>query len=294
MSDTPAYAAWRAEKLANYPRSVAEIRVAVGDLSHPSPDEQARIRRNCQRAGVALYRSYRDVPAGSHAVGSERRAVQQFASAFALGGIEAHRSADTDGIVAIEVSAEPGRRNFVPYSTRALNWHTDGYYNQPHEPIRTMLLHCVRPAASGGENALLDPEIVYLRLRDTNPALVAALMHPAAMTIPESVEEDATVRPISTGPVFLFDDTATRLTMRYTARTRSIHWRDDADTKAAVALLHHLLVEEQEPLILRHRLEAGEGLLTNNVLHTRSAFAEDPHAGRLMLRARYHEAIAWP
>jgi hypothetical protein len=41
-----------------------------------------------------------------------------------------------------------------------------------------MLLHCVRPAASGGVNRLLDPELAYIALRDAVPALVRALMQP--------------------------------------------------------------------------------------------------------------------
>ncbi len=292
LADRPAYAAWREAKLAGHPTRVADLRVPVADLANPDVAERAQIADLCRRAGMAIHVTASTRRDDAQAGETSRHALKQFARAFELGLLEDHRSAESDGIVAIEVSEDGGKRGFVPYSTRALNWHTDGYYNQPQEPIRAMILHCVRPAAEGGENALLDPEIAYIRLRDTNPDLIAAMMHPEAMTIPESVEDDGRTRPTSTGPVFLFDETGTRLTMRYTARTRSIHWRDDADTKAAVALLHHLLVEEQEPLILRARLEAGEGIVCNNVLHTRTTFVDDPTAGRLLLRARYHERIA--
>ena len=51
------------------------------------------------------------------------------------------------------------------------------------------MLHCVSPAADGGENGLLDPEIAYLRLRDENPEFIRALMAPDAMTIPANTEE---------------------------------------------------------------------------------------------------------
>ena len=154
-----------------------------------------------------------------------------------------------------------------------------------------MLLHCVRPAKEGGINALLDPDIIYIRLRDKNPALVAAMMHPEAMTIPESVEEDGSVRSVSKGPVFLIDD-AGRLTVRYTARTRNIIWRDDEDTQAAVAYLNRLLTHEEEELIIKYKMAAGEGLLSNNVLHTRTAFENIETARRLLYRVRYRERIA--
>ena len=51
-------------------------------------------------------------------------------------------------------------------TSRAIRWHTDGYYNPPERQIRAMILHCVRTAASGGENRVFDHELAYLALRD--------------------------------------------------------------------------------------------------------------------------------
>jgi hypothetical protein len=79
--------------------------------------------------------------------------------------------------------------------------------------------------------------------------------------------------------------------MRYTARTRSIAWKLDAATLAAVAALEHLLASDT-PHIFKGRLEPGMGLLCNNVLHDRSAFSDDPsHPPRLLYRARYLDRI---
>lgn len=292
LDNNPGYARWREWKLDSYPRDLSACRVAVADFARPSRAEVAALTEFCQIANMAIYATP-DLPTvvgeGSGEVAG--RLLRQFASAFELGVVEDHRSAGEDGIVAIEVTEQQSKRGFIPYTTKALNWHTDGYYNALDDSIRAMVLHCVRPARAGGENALLDPEIVYIRLRDQSRALVAAMMHPEAMTIPEAQEEDGRVRPVSTGPVFIVDGDG-RLTMRYTARARNVVWRDDADTRAAVALIERLLVREEEPLILKYRLGAGEGLLCNNVLHTRTAFENDDGVGRLMLRARYRERIA--
>jgi hypothetical protein len=57
-----------------------------------------------------------------------------------------------------------------------------------------MVLHCVRPAASGGVNRLLDPELAYIALRDADPAHGAALMQPDAMTIPARTDDDGVAR----------------------------------------------------------------------------------------------------
>ena len=55
-----------------------------------------------------------------------------------------------------------------------------------------MGLHCISPARVGGENALMDPEIAYILLREENPDFIRALMHPQAMEIPAIAETHAT------------------------------------------------------------------------------------------------------
>lgn len=291
LSDAATYAAWRERKLAEYPKSAADLVVEVERLGTLSESEKARCIELCRRANMAVYS-----PRVSAAVPDDaetRRAIRALAATFGLGLVEDHRSAETDGLVAIEVTDKQSKRGFIPYSTKPISWHTDGYYNAQGEEILAMLLHCARAASEGGENALLDPEIAYIRLRDRSPALVAAMLHQEAMTIPESIEEDGSVRPTSTGPVFFIDRETHNLAMRYTARARNISWRDDADTLAAVSELDRLLRQEEEPLILKHRLSPGQGLVCNNVLHTRTGFANAEQApGRLLYRARYRRRIA--
>ncbi|MEK7840286.1 MAG: taurine catabolism dioxygenase TauD, partial [Pseudomonadota bacterium] len=82
-----------------------------------------------------------------------------------------------------------------------------------------------------------------------------------------------------------------RLHMRYTARSRSIVWKGDARTHAAVAALEALLAADG-PHVFRYRLASGEGLLCNNVLHNREAFEDAQGATRLLYRARYYDRIA--
>jgi alpha-ketoglutarate-dependent taurine dioxygenase len=217
--------------------------------------------------------------------------VARLGASLGLHRLDGNLCADGDGISAIQVRDQGRHTGYIPYSNRRLSWHTDGYYNPPERRVRAWLLHCVRPAASGGENALLDPELAYIRLRDRDPALVAALMHPRAMTIPANREGGEEWRGEQSGPVFVVDAESGHLHMRYTARKRNIAWRDDAATRAAVAALEALL--EDDPHVLRGRLEAGEGLVSNNVLHNRAGFEDDPASGRvrLLYRARYYDRI---
>jgi alpha-ketoglutarate-dependent taurine dioxygenase len=200
--------------------------------------------------------------------------------------------ADEDSITSLRVVPASGGTNYIPYTSRALNWHTDGYYNTPDQQVRAIVMHCMQDAASGGENRLLDPEIAYLLLRDQNPDYARALMQPDAMTIPANVEAGSEIRAARSGPVFTVEKHSGSLHMRYTARTRSIIWKDDRDTRMAIGFLTELLAGDS-PCTFSHRLRAGQGIICNNVLHSRSAFADAADTGkvRLMYRARYHDRI---
>ena len=184
------------------------------------------------------------------------------------------------------------RGEFIPYTDRAIGWHTDGYYYPEARRILAMILHCVRPAAVGGETALLDHELVYIALRDESPALLRALMHPRAMTIPAREDDGSVARAAQSGPVFSVVEgpAGPHLHMRYTARTRSIEWRDDPLTRDAASTLVGMMDGALEGT-LHLTLQPGMGLVGHNVLHARSAFRDDPHAPRLLYRARYLDGV---
>ncbi|HSW24265.1 MAG TPA: TauD/TfdA family dioxygenase, partial [Burkholderiaceae bacterium] len=190
------------------------------------------------------------------------------------------------------------RGGFIPYTDRPIKWHTDGYYHPQQRLIRAMVLHCVRPARSGGVNALLDHELAYIALRDASPRWLRALMANDAMTIPGRDDDAGVARAAQSGPVFSVDPHDRTLHMRYTSRTRSIEWKADAVTHEAVAFLERF-VNDDNPFVLRVRLEAGMGIVANNVLHDRSGFTDDAASPRLLYRARYLDRIGqsdmpWP
>lgn len=285
LANEAAYRRWRDWKLASYPAAAAALVVEVYDPRNPSPAEAAELLRICRKANLAIYRSR----LGSLA---DKDIPRKLGERFGLTRLDSNLLADEDSISSIEMVPGKSGRGYIPYSNRRLLWHTDGYYNPDAHRVRAFVLHCVQPAADGGENALLDPEIAYIRLRDADAGHVRALMAPDAMTIPPNTEEGAR-RPASIGPVFAIDSTGGNLHMRYTARTRSIVWKDDAATHAAAQALEQLLADAS-PYVFRHRLAAGEGLLCNNVLHNRTVFMDDVDKGvrRLLYRARYHDRIA--
>jgi len=286
LPDPGAYRRWREAKLARAPRAWQDLVVDVADPRRLSAAERQGLLQRCADTNMAIYRSARTEP--------DKGIITAVARQLGLSRLDGNWLADEDGITPIAVDrSRADRQAFIPYTDRPIQWHTDGYYQPLSRPVQAMLLHCVRSAANGGCNTLMDHEMAYVALRDADPDWVRALMAPDAMTIPAREDEDGVARAEQRGPVFSVDTCHGSLHMRYTARTRSIVWKDDAATRSAVAFLRELL-QTDAANVFRVRLEPGMGLVCNNVLHARSAFADDPAHPRLLYRARYLDRIAAP
>jgi alpha-ketoglutarate-dependent taurine dioxygenase len=282
LANDGAYRAWRDRKLASAPATTGELLVAVSDPAKLSTAERRALAERCERANMAVYAA----PPRSDGASDVPR---QIGIQLGLHTLDVNYLADDDGITPLAATDTGPRSGFIPYTNRAIRWHTDGYYNPPERRIRAMILHCVQRAEQGGENRVFDHELAYIALRDADPTYVAALMQDDAMTIPARSEEGEVARGDQSGPVFTVTADG-RLHMRYTARTRSIAWKDDPAVHAATAALLHLL--ETDPRVLRLRLEPGMGLVCNNVLHDRSAFTDSAAHRRLILRGRFYEPVA--
>lgn len=281
LNNADGYLRWREQKLAMAPTSINELIVEVRDPRALTPSEHAALAERVRRCNMAIY--------ASTVLEEDSEIPRLLGRQFALHRLDANWLAGEDGVTAIRVINDGTRQHYIPYTDRPIKWHTDGYYNPPERQILAMALHFVRPAASGGDTRLMDHEMAYLLLRDENPAYIAALSASDAMTIPPREDEYDGVRDAQNGPVFSLNRDGS-LHMRYTARTRSIEWKQDTSTQAAVAALTRLLASDT-PHIFQGRVESGMGLLCNNVLHERSAFTDDPAHPRLIYRARYLDRI---
>jgi alpha-ketoglutarate-dependent taurine dioxygenase len=272
LEDGRAYRAWRDRKLSRYPARIEVIELR--DPRNLDVSEREALVECCARANMAIYRS--------PATQEDKEIPRRLGLQLGLENLERGISSITPDRDALG--------EFIPYTNRAIGWHTDGYYNPAPRRIRAMTLHCVRDALEGGESALMDHELAYILLRDENPEHVRALSAPDALTIPPRLEGEAVARPAETGPVFSVDEPAGALHMRYTARGVNIAWKDDPATSAARGALERILADS--PYVLRRRLEPGMGIVCNNVLHARSAFRDAPQHRRLLYRARYYDRVA--
>lgn len=281
------YQKWREWKLSVYPETAKDIVVEIDDPFNLTAGEKQQVQASFLKANMAIYTIKYTLDF------TDKRIVEKIGSSFGLKRLDSNLCADNDSITSLEHIEGGRKQGYIPYSNLKLSWHTDGYYNLPDEQIRGVILHCARQAEKGGENALVDHEMLYIHLRDRDPAYISALMEPSAMTIPANIENGIKIREAQAGPVFSIDSISGALHMRYSARKRNIEWADNQATREAVELLDEFLASDS-PWILKHRLQPGQGLICNNVLHNRTAFEDGANetSHRLIFRGRYFDRIA--
>lgn len=280
-----AYQAWREQKLHQYPRNITDIKVSLADVDHITQAEIQRLTRVCAKTNTVIYQCLTPL--------ENKDQLRNLGQKLGLQRLDENICADEDGISGLQVSQGGTRHEgYIPYTNKPINWHTDGYYNQPEHTIRAMILHCVSDSAQGGDNAILDHEILYILMRDNNPDMVREMMQSDVMTIPANIENGVLVREAQTGPVFSIDPLSGNLHMRYTARKRSIEWKQNDLVKQATSFIDELF-EQGSEYIIRYRLNPGEGIISNNALHNRTGFEDDSETNkhRLIYRARYFDRV---
>lgn len=253
-----------------------------------SDDQIKAIQQKVDRYNFALYR----VDSGDEFDSVD---LNRLGQSLGLRQLDANLCAGEDLISVITDTSASSAGNqakarYIPYSNKALNWHTDGYYNPVHQRVLAFILHCQHQAEIGGENILIDPDMIYLFLRRLNPEYIAALSRGDVMRIPENRQDGVCIREETASSVFQPSADYTRLAMRYSRRKKHIHWQDDDLTQAALNELSNLL-DTGSNWRIEVRLKAGEGIISNNVLHCRRQFTDGAGAKRLFLRARYYNAI---
>jgi len=276
------YETWRDAKLANYQAKPESVFVGINDPFRLSSAEKTAITNNCRHNGLSFIRV---APCDN-----TRQAINCLNSQLGLVDFDQHLCAEDDGLVVIEDTHAKKKGGYVPYTNKALNWHTDGYYNQMDSLVSAFSLYCIRPATEGGENQWIDPEMLYIHFRELNPDIISALSQPKVLTIPARRDGNKIVRETSVGPVFFMEKGSQKAKMRFTQRKRNIDWLESKDVSDALLELNDFLSGDSE-IHHQYRLAAGEGLVCNNVLHNRSAFVDNAQQKRKLLRGRYKNSV---
>lgn len=280
LTDSSMYGSWRENKLVFEKPLLSDVRVSIDDPYRLGDTEKHAILKRCTNYNLSIY-ELNDVTV------TDKSLVRAMGEQLDLLRLDANLRSDEDSVSSLEVKAQAGNM-YIPYTDKPLSWHTDGYYNTLDNQINTIVMHCASPAADGGITSLLDHEILYIKLRDENPDYIQALMHPQAMTIPDNLEAGKVIRAEQAGPVFSLKPDG-RLHMRFSARKRNIIWRDTDETHAAVAMINEYMADENN--ILKVALQAGQGVICNNVLHNRSGFIDSETQKRLLYRARFYDFL---
>jgi len=251
------------------------------DVHHQ--DDKAVLMQLCDtvgQTGFALY-SWSDTPIDVPI------AVTRLLKSLSLRNPDQGVIREGDELSLLQDLSGTAKGKFPPYQSRHMNWHTDGYYNEPKNSVRCFTLHCVEPAAEGGALLLMDDTFLVLTLLRENPNLVAQLCHPQAMTLPHNRDALGHNRPDRSVPMIQRNADGA-LSVRFTTRTQHIRWRCDKTQQAAERAVE--MIEAQSQWHTRLRLEKGQGVITRNVLHAREAFVDAPEKPkRQMLRGRFNQ-----
>lgn len=271
------YKRWRDEKLAAYPKNIGDLVVELRDMTAISEAEKNKIMERVELANMCVY------SAGS--------AELTMDSLLALGrqlGVsdtdKSRRHAQSD-----ELTSSGILNQAIPFTTRHVRWHTDATYYGSDKTIQALFLLCKQPAIEGGNNKVLDHEIMYILLREQNPEALAVLMSRDCFKFrnPKTGEINENLG----GKVF-WTNSDGHLCHRFSFRKTDMAWSDDADVAAARAVLESFLLNEPE-YVIEGRLESGLGLISNNVLHTREKLvdSEDEAKKRLLFRTRFYDRV---
>jgi hypothetical protein len=274
------YQHWRDNKLAN--ATLEPIFIEINNPFSLTQAEKQQLKIHCTHNNFATFSITKQNNYPNSIVAMNQQ--------LGLIDYDNHLYAKNNGLSHITPQTNKAQAEFIPYTHQAIGWHTDGYYNSEENRIRSFSLFCVCPAHSGGENTWIDPQILYLKIREFNADIAQALTHPQAMTIPEHRVNGLVRRPTSIGAIFFIDNLTQSLSMRYTQRKKYIHFLDSNEVKQAIEALDVLLSQEGD-YYFKHRLKSGEGLLSNNVIHKRATFSESTNSPRLLLRGRYFKQL---
>lgn len=276
------YKYWRDNKLSHLKTQISDCFIQIDNPIDLKKTEKNQIKQLCETMGFALFQTPKQ--------DNNQKSIVEMNRQLGLVDFDQHLYVKDQGLAHITQSSDKEILEFIPYTSKAIGWHTDGYYNSVAKRIRAFSLFCVRPALEGGINEWIDPQMVYLMIREKDPDVTKALTHPKAMTIPEHKIDGQTRRKESLGPIFFIDELTKALYMRYTQRKKNIDFFDSVEIKQAVQYLDKTLGQQSE-FHFQYLMQPNQGILCNNVLHKRSEFVDNPKKPRLLLRGRYFNRL---
>ena len=272
------YEMWKKRKFSHYPINPNEIKIKINDIRALEARELIKLKDISQMYNYVFYSLEEAIKKEELLMLCKQANLMDFVQ---------NPNADSQGISEIKNEAAGEKfSKYIPYTNKKLNWHTDGYYDHDLFSIKSFILHCVNPADKGGENIVLDHEMLYIALRDKNTNFISFLMENDVMKIPR--DNNVVNSQDVIGPVFKIDKN-NKICLRYTMRERNIIWKKDKMIDKITKFIKEFL-EDDNQFKLRVLLNRNEGLIANNILHKREAFSDNKEE-RLFYRIRFKNRI---
>ncbi len=282
LNNLDEYKCWRDDKLENSNTNIETCLIEINNPFKIIKSEKDKIKLLCQKNNFVLFHIKQQ--------SNYPKAIIAINKQLGLVDYDSHLYVLNQGLANITKNVKKDQSKFIPYTDKAIGWHTDGYYNKISQRIRAFSLFCVTPASYGGENKWINQQIVYLQLRESNPDVAMALTHIQAMNIPEHAINNIVKRKASIGAIFFIDQSTSQLYMRYTQRKKNIIYSNSQEVRQAITVLDKYL-KTTTKYHFSHTMTANQGILCNNILHKRSAFTDNPTNPRLLLRGRYFNRL---
>ena len=271
------YRRWRDRKLSSFTSDIDKLMVEIKNPRKLSTSEislSSQIIKQSNLVFFQLKENENDI----------KSSLMDLAGQFGMGDFEILESSEKSGLTKIEVSSESKEKSeYVPYTNKALNWHTDGYYSENDNPILSWLLYCQSNSSNGGENSFMDHEIAYILFNDESSA-IDDLMSKDAFTIPANVQNGR--RAMSS---YVFRLLNNKLHMKFSMREKNIIWSEKIIS--SVDLLKSI-IRENENYQINYKLSPNQGVISNNVIHMRSSFTNTSNKNRLLYRLRSKKRIS--
>tara|TARA_B100001063_G_scaffold42881_1_gene36698 strand:- start:2282 stop:3112 length:831 start_codon:yes stop_codon:yes gene_type:complete len=264
---------WASEKEANIPSNIDDLKVKIHDINHASIEEIGNIKDKINKFNCCIYKSQAGLINQANLI--------SFAQSIGMKTYDSN-NIDNSPVSCIMPLKSKGKINYIPYTNKQLNWHTDGYYDE--KPIFSWLLHCEEPASFGGENYLLDHELAireYILKHDN----LDSLSRSDAFVIPGNAYAG---RDSTKGYICDINNKYRRFHMKFSMRKE--HMDLNEKSKIAIMRMKKIIKEDCKKYYLTYKLSKNEGIVTNNILHGRNSF-EDGKVIRKLYRIRSYERI---
>lgn len=255
--------------------------VKLDDLTFLSSNDLYLINEQIKRFNYCIYEV-------EHC--ADDNCISLLAKNLGLESLDTHLCASEDRVTILRDKPSHKDAFYIPYTNKPINWHTDGYYNPANQIVYSFILHCAQSAFEGGVSGLIDQDQVFVYLMEQEPRYISALMDPNVMSIPENKQNGVLLRPQTSTAIFSVLNKQHDVLMRYSLRKKNINFKQDELTQEALACLDEC-IRSNESIHYLHKLKPGQGVISNNVLHKRTAFEDKIGQERLYYRARYYNRI---